>query len=239
MAREWALAGVDRSELTPPPPPEQPKTLSDKWKNFWYHHKPFIILGAIFLAIGLLLLVQILTANPDDYSVVVVTKDPLIPTEIDALEAYLAACGVDLDGDGRVEVNVKNLTPTYYDEFAPGVGAADNDQLQAQLASGDVMLFVFDKASYQGFTDTIDDVTSEGYTFFAPVETTNANYDAAQHYWNWNGDARIAQSGLAGLPEDLYFGVRQPSGMASGNKSVALYEDGLVLIKNLIDTAKQ
>ncbi len=237
MARDMALAGVDRSTLTSPDPIEQPKTLGGKWKNFWYHHKPFVIVGAFLLAVGAWMLYQTLSADPPDYKVVVVTEEALYHTEIGGIELYLASCGEDLDGDGKIEVEVENLLPGYYSNQTPPGGTADAQKLISYLSVGENMLFVFDDVSYRGFNQTVESVTDEDYQFFAPLDTAADGYDADEHYWNWMGDSRIEQYGLSKLPDDLYFGVRTPEGTASDKKSVAAFEQGSALLVKLSETA--
>lgn len=240
MARDFALAGVDREEVQNAPPPERPpRDFFDVMSDFWYHHKPFVILGGFLLFVAGWLLVTTLLDNPPDYRVVVVTERPFAAKEREALESYLAQGGVDLDGDGKVEVLVDSLSPNYYDELAPTVGKADNDKLQSHLATGEVMMFVFDPEGYEGFGETLDNVFDAEYEFFATLNTTSEHYNAQEHYWNWKGDKRIAEFGMASFPEELYFCVRYPGGTAGGKDSTQMSKDGVALLEKLISTAKQ
>ncbi len=237
MAREMALAGVDRSELTPPPPPQAPKGLSAKIANLWYHHKPIILIVGFLLVVVLWMVINHVTKNPADYTVAFVTEDPLTTEEIAAVESYLEACGQDVDGDGRVEVELENLTPYYQDEMAPTIARTDNDRLQAHLATGEVMIFAFEKSAYDRFNQTISEVTSDEFVFFAPLNTTCESYDDSIDAWSWQGDNRLLEHGLAGLPEDIVFGVRSVDGTAYGKDAVALHENGKQLIETLIQSA--
>lgn len=235
MAREMALAGVTPEELTPPPPPEPPKGFRNQCANFWYHYKPFIIVGALLLLIGGGLLLKTLTTNKPDYQVVLITEMPRYVEELDGLEALLESVGEDVDGDGTVEVEVENLTPAFYDVAAPTLGEADMQKLMTYLSTGERMIFVFDRQSYEGFEKTIVNVTSEGFQFFEPLSTDAAGYNTEEHYWNWIGDPRLAEYGLSDMDDDLFFGVRSPEGMAARSKSRELCEQGLVLIQNLAE----
>lgn len=238
MARDMALAGVDRSELTPPPPPEQPRTLKGKWQNFWYHYKvAFWIIAAIVL-IAVTIVVQTVTADPADYEIVAVTEMALYPTEIDALEQYLASCGEDIDGDGKVEVTLENLVPSFDADGSSSIGLADQQKLVNYIAAAEKMLFVFDRVSYEGFTQSIREVTSDDYTFFAPLDITDAGYDAEGHYWCWSEDTRRQTEALSALPADMLFGVRTPEGTAGGKKAAQLFEQGVALIKQVSETAE-
>lgn len=237
MAREMALAGVDKSELMPPPPPKKPDTLKGKWENFWYHYKWITI--AVILALGIAgwFVYQQITANPADYEAVVVTEQPLLPEETDALCALLASGGEDLDGDGTVEVSIENLNPSFYDEMAPTVGHSDMQKLMSYLSTGDRMLFVFDKKSYDGFAETARNVAGEDYRFFAPLDTADEAYDADQHFWSWRNDERRLTDAFELLPQEMYFGVRAPSGTAENTAAQSKYEQGSALLLNLIKAA--
>lgn len=239
MAREMALAGVDPSELVPSsPPPQKPQGLSGWWQNIWYHYKPVILIGGLLVFLLGWALLGTLRANPADYDVVVVTEYGLYPDEIEALKAYIADSGRDVDGDGEIEVEINNLTPNYYDDMAPGLAHSDSQKLTSYLSTGEMMLFVFDERSYNGFMETIGHVTDETYAFFAPLDTTAADYHAEACYWNWVNDARRTEYGMGQLPADMFFGVRTPDGTASKEDSVTDYEEGKAMLEALIASAK-
>ncbi len=239
MARDMALAGVDRSELTPPPPPKAPKTAEEKWQNLWYHHKWALIFVAFLLILALIFLHQTLTADPPDYEVIVVTEYALLPPEQEVFEAYMAANGTDVDGDGKVEVSVVNLNPTYASDVAPGIGHSDAQKLISTLSTGENMLYVFDDVSLRGFLDTVTHVTDEDYWFFAPLDTASASYNEELCCWDWAADARREQPAMQDLPEHMWFGVRTPDGTASRQQSVDMYHTCKALLENLADSAVQ
>ena len=239
MAREMALAGVDPSELQPSSPsPQKPQGFSGWWKNIWYHYKPVILLGGLLVFLLGWALLGTLRADPADYDVVVVTEYGLYPDEVEALKGYIAASGRDVDGDGEIEVEINNLTPNYYDDMAPGLAHSDSQKLTSYLSTGEVMLFVFDERSYNGFMETVENVSDGTYTFFAPLETASSDYQTDEHYWNWKNDARRTEYGMGLLPEDMLFGVRTPEGTASGKDAVSRYEEGKAMLETLIASAK-
>ena len=228
MAREMALAGVDRSQLTPPPPPEKPHTLKEKWHNFWYHYKVAFWIVAALAAIAVTIIVQTVTADPADYEVVVVTQAAMYTAELDALEAYLASRGEDLDGDGKIEVSAENLVPSFDADGTTSIGFADQQKLVNYIAAGEKMLFVFDELSYKGFRDSIAQVTSEDYEFFAPLDIAAATYDPEHRYVGLGADF-----GLETQFADLVIGVRTPEGTAGNREAVTLYEQGKALVEAL------
>ena len=229
MARDMALAGVDRSKLTPPPPPEKPRTFQEKWHNFWYHYKVVFWIVAAFVAIAVTIIVQTATADPADYEVVVVTQTAMYTTELDALEAYLAAKGEDIDGDGKVEVSAENLVPSFDADGTTSIGFADQQKLVNYIAAGEKMLFVFDELSYVGFCDSIAQVTSEEYAFFASLDTVSASYDPEHRYVHLDMDFGAEQ-----VLGNLVIGVRTPEGTAGNREAVTLYEQGKNLIESLV-----
>lgn len=237
MARGMALAGVDRSELTPPPPPQKPKGFLNKLSNFWYHHKIAVLLTLFFGGLAIWFAVDFITDNPSDYTVIMVTEEPLGEIWTDEVRRYIADCADDIDGDGYVEVTVENLSPYYYTEYAPTLGRADADRLQTSLVSGETMLYVFDPYCYEQFTQTIASTTSEGYVFFQTIDTDNAHYDANVGAWNWLDDHRRDDYDLSNVSQNMYFGVRKPQGTAGGADAHKLAEDGERLIEKLMESA--
>lgn len=233
MARDMALAGVDRSELTPPPPPEPPKTAKGKWDNFWYHYKRLVWLIAALAVIAIVIAVQTVTKDPADFEIVAVTEEALFPTEIESLERYLASNADDVDGDGKVEVTLENLVPSYDADGTSSIGFADQQKLINYIASGEKMVFVFDEVTYKGFCDSIANVTSDDYVFFAPLDITADGYDTDLRYWHMNADAAFAELNMGDVVNNLIIGVRSPEGTAGGKKATARYESGAALIKAL------
>ncbi len=237
MARDMALAGVDRSELTPPPPVEKPKGFRNKLSNFWYHYKFVVLVVAFFAGLAIWFVVDFATENPPDYTVIAVTEEPLGEIWTDELRRYLADCAEDLDVDGHVEVAVENLSPYFYTENAPTLGGGDADRLQTVLASGEVMLFAFDPYCYDRFTETVSAATSEGFVFFDELATEAEHYNSELCAWNWLDDKRRENYDLSNLSQNMYFGVRKPQGPAGGSDSVKLAEQGKGLIDRLIRSA--
>ncbi len=237
MARNMALAGVDRSELTPPPPVEKPKGFFNKLSNFWYHYKFVVLVVAFFAGLAVWFVVDFATENPPDYTIMVVTEEPLGEIWTDEMRRYLADCAEDIDGDGHVEVAIENLSPYFYTEYAPTLGRADADRLQTVLASGEVMLFAFDPYCYDRFTETVSAAASEGFVFFDALDTDVEQYDEQRCAWNWLDDDRRANYDLSNLSQNMFFGVRKPQGTAGGSDSVKIAEDAKGLIDRLIESA--
>ncbi|MBP3389297.1 MAG: hypothetical protein J6K98_05405 [Clostridia bacterium] len=212
MAREWALAGVPEDELQAPPPLKQPDTPKGKWENFWYHYK-WVVLGSLAGAIVLIvLIVQMLNRDDSDYYLSLVTDNPVKQTQIDALKAELTKYAEDVDGDGKIEINIQNLYINPKDNAGAAQMAYTNSQnLTVHMAAGDRLFYIFEDETYK---ERIQPLLSEGATFFAPVQSTAEGLAEGGSCWDWNGSALQQSEVFKGAPAHLYFGVRSASGTA-------------------------
>lgn len=227
MAREMYLVGVSEEELRPDPKPEGPKTPKDKLSNFWYHYKWPVIIGGIVLVFLVILIGQAATRDDPDYNLILATEKYVDQAAADLLGEELQAYGRDLDGDGKVEVAVETLVTG----DATQMGMANKTKLMAHLSSGDVMFFVFDKASYEG---TIEPQLKDGYQFFTALDTNLSGVEGDGLYWNWKDDPLRGLEELSGLPENLYFGVRDATGTAASQKSRQMHTDCMELLNNFL-----
>ena len=227
MAREMYLVGVSEEELRPDPKPEGPKTPKDKLSNFWYHYK-WVVIGGVIAAVFLTIVIgQILTRDDPDYLVVLATEEMVADGWADLLGEEMAAYGRDLDGDGKVEVAVEALYTGGRDQVA----MANQTKLMAHLSAGDVMFYIFDKATYES---TIVPQQTDGYYFYQELEVEVPGLSEDGRYWNWKDDPVRSEEGLNLLPEDLYFGVRTVGGTASDKQSVQMSEECLELLQNFL-----
>ncbi len=227
MAREMYLAGVDPEELKPTPKAEPPKTFKEKWDNYWYHYK-WLTLGCVAGAVVLVILVvQMLTVDRPDYTLMLVTNKAYMPQQIQALEQWVAQYGEDVDGDGEVEVEIlecylnKADNQTYY---------ANSQMMQVHLMAGDVMLYAYEPDLYEQFMSA--DALKDAH-FFTPLGEGIAGLSEDGTYWNWKDDARVTgDATLSTLPKELFFGVRQSTGTAKD--SAEMHDQGMRLMEALI-----
>lgn len=214
MAREWALAGVSEEELkasTPLKPPETPK---GKWENFWYHYKWVTLLVAFAVIVCTILFVQMLLRDDPDYRLPLVTDERMSEGQIAALQAELIKYGEDLDGDGKVEIQIENwfLNPKETDALMQSV-RNNMQNMTAHLAAGDRLFFIFDQNTYN---DRIRSLFEEGKSFYAPVELAVDGLAENGVCWDWYGTALQQSDAMKELPAHLYFGVRATSGSTAG-----------------------
>lgn len=225
MAREMYLAGVSEEELKPTPKLEPPRTPKEKWANFWYHYK-WLFLGCVFGTIALVVLIgQSVTVNRPDYQVLLISQYAYLDTQLDPLEASLAKYGQDLDGDGQVEVQVLNC---FMGQKGSAEYLANNQALQAHMISGDVMLYIFEPATYTTFMENIRNVAEGDYSFLAPLPFGENTLEQGTVF-NWaKSDSRREDPTLKQLPKDLYFGVRTAGGVIAGQ--TAKHDQAMALL---------
>lgn len=237
MAREWLLAGVDPEELKPREKSNLPETPQSKWDNFWYHHK-WTFWGVTFGVLVLFVLVfQLVTRNPADYTILLVTTDAYMDDQLVAMETLLTPYGKDLDGDGKVEVDVQNC---YMGAKKSQTYLNGTQRIQANLMAGDVMFFVWEPKIFKDFTESLSNVTAEEYQFLTvlPFESEGLAEDGTA--WNWAQDPRRQSEVFTSLPEaiyepfpkDLYFTVRYTSGTASDE--IPQNQQCVELLKNFV-----
>lgn len=226
MAREMALAGVKPEDLVPAEKIQAPQTPQGKWENFWYHYK-WHFWGGLFLAVVLgVMLYQVITKDPPDYEIVMVTELAVWDTPLEMLEQELEKVGRDIDGDGKVEVNIQNCYLTN-----PGTQEYYTNQqaIQSRIFAADVMLFVWEPAYYEDFIKNVVSSTSEGYQFFEPLPFEAEGIVEEGRLWNWAGSPAQKKAELVSVPKGLYFGVRSGDGTAADQ--VALRDQCLELLQ--------
>lgn len=227
MAREIYLAGVSEEELRPEPKTEGPKTPKGKWENYWYHYKwPTILITATVIVLAVMFY-QIFSKDNPDYLVVLVTKDVVTDNVSDKLAAELQSYGRDVDGNGKVEVQVEAISVDNNSQ----VGIINKQKLLAHFSAGDAMFFIFDKQSYD---DNITALQSDGGQFFSKLDVQADGLESNGYYWNWKNDPMREDSELSTLPEDMYFGVRDVSGTASNKDSEKMHDECLKLLEAYI-----
>lgn len=217
MARERYLVGVDPEELKPTPPPE-PEHRTGFLENLWYHYKWHIIIIAFVLVLVAIGVYQLVSRDDPDYTMVVLTADPLTTDTVEQLQEQLAAVGTDMDEDGKVEVLIENL--------ALGIPysnqkIANENTLVAHFAAGDVLLYAAEPDYYESRIQA----KAGDYEFFTTLQS-------GEPYVEW-------YPAIDGVDGPLYLGVRNASGTAEANDTHAACVDLVEqFAKSLANTAK-
>ena len=111
LRREY---GVEVRAIPRPAAPDKPLTAQEQKKrsraNWWYYHWGIVAVAAV-LAVSVIYVAHgLLTTVDPDYTVAVVTAQPLPDEAVQSLQTALEACADDANGDGAVIVQVNNYT---------------------------------------------------------------------------------------------------------------------------------
>lgn len=208
MAREWYLRGVDPEELKYRPQAPEPQTPRGWLENFWYHHKWKVILGGAFLAIGVFLLVHTLSRTDPDYLICLVSMQEVDSNAAERLETILEQYGEDLNGDGKVVVEIQCLNVSSGTESAANPSAVTNQQaVLGHMMAKDVDLWAFAPEYY---TTSIRSALGDESRFFLPLTTMQEVSGVSEDgvYWNWEGLSLLeSDTELITVPDVLYWGV--------------------------------
>lgn len=194
------LKKMQSGELDAGPKPSElavPLTFGEKIKNIWYHDKfVIIIVGILVIAIAALV-VQCATKTKYDVTIVVFTYEPTGEPNCDKMGEYLRPYCSDMNGDGKVNINVVNLSID---------GSNDNEysySMRVQLSSiiandASALLFITDDDSYEYMMGLSDDIT-----FFEdePIKFADDFYDFC-----------VDESGFYTTPKNLQISCRNTKG---------------------------
>lgn len=221
MAREQYLRGVDPEELKPSEKPQLPMTFGQKVQKFWYRYRVAVIFAVLVLALSITAGILIGRREKVDYTLVMVTKGMLNNNARTEMAANFQKYGEDLDGDGIVNVRVIPLAMS-----DPG----DYVELSTIFSGGTAVFFAMEPEYYEV---QIADLETEDTQYFTELNTDSPGLSENGRYWNWKGSV-AQQTATAGLPEDLYFGVRAPIGTASGEDNEKASADCVALLERFI-----
>jgi hypothetical protein len=94
------------------------KTPHGKWENFWYYNKWKVIFGLFVAVVVVWSIVSSVTAEQADYTVGLLTEKGYPDSVLDTLCTEMEKYGKDLNGDGKVVVQVSEYV-------LPGENSAD------------------------------------------------------------------------------------------------------------------
>jgi len=203
-------------------------SIKKRLDNFWYYYKKHTFIALAIAILFFITVSQCIKNEPYDYSVVLYMEKS-IPEEIaDIMSVELSHYGVDLNGDGKVTVEVINCS---YGENK-NVMLGQIGKLQARLAMDNSVLFITDESRFtsldeQNLFDTVD--------LFADKD------GKAMNLKNTPMDLAIVEGFGDYMPEKYYLSKRRISGTsldveessAGGNKAATYEAESLDLLHRL------
>ena len=217
------LKKMQHGEMKAPPKPSEvaivPKTPKEKWDNFWFQYKWYIIAITAVTVILAVLITQCATRTKYDLEVVYFTYTAVLDEQTNKIADYLAAYAEDINGDGEINVQVVNVS------FSDKSGDSQYKytmltKLQAMIAGDEnAILYITDSESYK----YLDGLTENGLFDGEPIKLGDKFYSATE------------SEQLGKLPEGLQISCRRISDtVLEGKKGAAeAYENALKLIEKL------
>lgn len=217
------LKKMQHGEMKAPPKPSEvaivPKTPKEKWDNFWFQYKWYVIAITAVTVILAVLITQCATRTKYDLEVVYFTYTAVLDEQTNKIADYLADYAEDINGDGKINVQVVNVS------FSDKSGDSQYKytmltKLQAMIAGDEnAILYITDSESYK----YLDGLTENGLFDGEPIKLGDKFYSATE------------SEQLGKLPEGLQISSRRISDtVLEGKKGAAeAYENALKLIEKL------
>lgn len=157
MAREQYLLHAGEETIHQPGENQKPQTPKKKWENFWFYHRIHILIIAVVVFFAGIFLWQSLQTVTPDYTVGMITSRVYPDSVTEALQDAMQKYGKDLNGDGRVVVQINQYAISSSDSgVSSGLSEADPQmqeamqvKLAADLTTGTSMIFLTDDASFR------------------------------------------------------------------------------------------
>lgn len=193
------LKKMQHGEMKAPPKPSEiaikPTTPKEKWANFWFQYKWYVLAITAITVVMAVLIAQCATRTDYDLEVVYFSYTPVMDEQTAPIGKYLETMAEDVNGDGEVHVQVVNCS---FDNKNGGqYRYTMMTKLQAIIAGDqNALLFITDSASY----DYLNGLSESGSIFEGePLKLGEDFYTAVKH------------EQFGSLPEGLQISCRRVS----------------------------
>ena len=147
------LKKMQNGEMKAPPKPSEvaivPKTPKEKWDNFWFQYKWYVVAIVATAVVLAVLITQCATRTKYDLQAVYFTYTTALDAQTEKVSDYLEKYAEDTNGDGEINVRVVNVS------FSKTTGDSQYrytmlSKLQAMIAGDEnAILYITDNDSYQ------------------------------------------------------------------------------------------
>lgn len=209
------------------------------WDNVWYRHKWAIIFVGIGVIMLIILAIMIATDDKKDMNIIYVGPEYVLH-KVEAMNEKLGMMCDDYDGNGEIIVNFPTLI-YQNEEQREQLKKLDPDKLittqannealgqfQAQLMSGELVIYLIDPALYEtnakGLCVPLNEILGEGYTLKDGVAYDDRAVNFAKT------DFAIHFSDFDVLPNDTLMCI-----VKTVNTDSEFYEDSCDFFKKIID----
>ena len=197
------------------------ETGKEKRQNYWYYHKWYYLIGAAALILVILFLRSTVFKAKPDYTIALLTQEAYPEEFTNQLADYMEQYGEDLNGDGKVMVDVLSY------QLYIGTSAEGRDANMVMAGSvkftGDVMMntsmiFIADEDSF----NNVVAMNESKLDFFANVET----YERIAENETDRSLVTIPFADCKGLDD---FTVNYPSASVTAEQIREFYFDSLLV----------
>jgi len=206
-------------------------TRAEKMRNWWHYHAGWVIFGAVFI-FGICYFIHDMFFRPKpDYQIAYVSTQELPAAVRSNLQAQFEAMGEDVNGDGRVLVELLTYPLGFDAQSQINVGATSTSvtRLTVDLTTGRVYLVLLDAP--EGFQARIGAL---GYLDGSAPDANDATHGAAdwkQMVYPWEGCPV-----LSGLDLGTYLPFTAPTGKEVEGQSVM---EGFFVARRAIRSEEQ
>lgn len=158
-ARQRQLVELNKMRQGYTPVPEkvtvaaEPQTAQKKWEHFWYYNKWYVIV-ALFLAVFTAICVSQCNGRTKyDYTAMLFCDYQLSDIQSEAIADSLALYGEDVNGDGKVLVDVINCSYDKHTDY--NTRTIKSSKIQANLTNENVLLYITDDHAFDYYTGAL------------------------------------------------------------------------------------
>ncbi len=229
---------IEESELIPETGYDKIRELHG-WEKFWnyvYHNRAFILIGAFLAAIAIFLTVQIATRKIYDLYVLVIStsgESELVWRYSDIEDALTMYCP-DFDGNGYVKVGV-NLIDLSDENGMTEYGAAQSMKFSSEMYMGESQMFIGDEGFWNYLyanEDALDVQIFEDLSEYFPEDELYRNTGLHINSTSLHRDARWDT-----CPDSINIFLRCEFDTATGNKKHAeeQRERARIVLQNIVE----
>lgn len=183
-----------------------PKTPKEKLQNYWYHFKWHTIGAVALIVVITTMCVQCATREKYDFIAVIFTNSFIETGRTDKIEEYFEQYATDIDGDGKVSIQVVDCS-TVDSNPNSTTNQTAMQKLQSMIAvEPKAMLYIFDDKGYE----TLSTISGQGILDADPLALGEDFYNAC------NGEADYEK-----LPKDLKISYRRVGDTLLGKDKTA------------------
>lgn len=176
---------------------EEPQklTLGQKISGVWYRSKWLIIFIVVVAAAFAYIIYDSATAVQPDFTVLAISDGTALYYRTVELEEFIESFADDINGDGKVNVMIYNISTDYSDAT---MASSNQVQLMSQLMTGENVIVVSDNEElpdfeFIDFRERFPDderITERGFLLSSPLAKEKLKWEA--------------------MPDSLFIGIRSP-----------------------------